>query len=128
MSQPDQLKQIFDLQKSLNARIGVDTDKIQGNPEAQVTWLLNYARAIQQEAAELTDSVPWKWWAKYQKFDAQNAKVEVIDLMHFIVSSAQVLGMDAEEFFRMYTAKHAVNHARQDAGYAKKDENDSRAL
>ena len=124
----DRLVEIFDLQKSLNARIGVDTDKIQGNPEAQVTWLLNYARAIQQEAAELTDSVPWKWWAKYQKFDAQNAKVEVIDLMHFIVSSAQVLGMDAEEFFRMYTAKHAVNHARQDAGYAKKDENDSRAL
>ncbi len=128
MNQTDHLAAIFELQKSLNARIGVDTDKIQGNPEEQVTWLLNYARAIQQEAAELTDSVPWKWWAKYQKFDAQNAKVEVIDLMHFIVSSAQVLGMDAEEFFRMYTAKHAVNHARQDAGYAKKDENDNRGL
>ena len=124
----DRLVEIFDLQKSLNARIGVDTDKIQGNPEAQVTWLLNYARAIQQEAAELTDSVPWKWWAKYQKIDLQNAKVEVVDLMHFVVSSAQVLGMDAEEFFRMYAAKHAVNHARQDAGYAKKDEVDNRGL
>jgi dimeric dUTPase (all-alpha-NTP-PPase superfamily) len=124
----DRLAEIFELQKSLNARIGVNTDTLQGNPEEQVKWLLNYARAIQQEAAELTDSVPWKWWAKYQKFDSQNAKVEVIDLMHFIVSSAQVLGMDAEEFFRMYTAKHAVNHARQDAGYAKKDEADNRGL
>lgn len=127
MSQ-DKLAEIFALQKSLNARIGVDTDKMQGVPEEQVKWLLNYCRAIQQETAELTDSVPWKWWAKYQKFDAENAKVEVVDLMHFLVSAAQVLGMDATEFHRLYTAKHAVNHARQDAGYAKKDENDSRGL
>ena len=28
-----------------------------------------------EELAELTDSVPWKWWAKYQKFDEQNARV-----------------------------------------------------
>jgi dimeric dUTPase (all-alpha-NTP-PPase superfamily) len=125
---PDRLAEIFALQKSLNARIGVDTDKIQGRPEEQVTWLLNYARAIQQEAAELTDSVPWKWWAKYQKADLQNARVEVVDLMHFVVSAAQVLGMDAAEFHRLYTAKHAVNQARQDTGYAKKDEKDNRGL
>jgi hypothetical protein len=41
---------------------------------------------MSQEIAELTDSVPWKWWAKYQKFDPQNARVEVVDL--FISSSA----------------------------------------
>ena len=127
-SDPDRLAQIFDLQKALNARIGVETDRIQGNPEEQAKWLLNYARAIQQEAAELTDSVPWKWWAKYQKLDLQNARVEVIDLMHFVVSAAQVLGLDAEEFHRLYTAKHAVNQARQESGYAKKDESDNRGL
>lgn len=124
----DKLEAIFDLQKSLNARIGVDTDAIQANPEEQVKWLLNYCRAIQQETAELTDSVPWKWWAKYQTFDVQNARVEVVDLLHFLVSSAQVLGMDAEDLFRMYAAKHAVNHARQDAGYAKKDADDNRGI
>ena len=127
-SSQDRLISIFELQKSLNARIGVDTDKVQGNPEEQVTWLLNYCRAIQQETAELTDSVPWKWWAKYQKFDQENAKVEVVDLMHFVVSAAQVLGMEASEFHRLYTKKHAVNHARQDSGYAKKDESDNRGL
>ena len=128
MSTTDRLAEIFELQKSLNARIGVDTDRIQGVTEEQVKWLLNYARAIQQEAAELTDSVPWKWWAKYQNVDLENAKIEVVDLMHFIVSAAQVLGMDAAEFHRLYTAKHKVNHARQDAGYAKKDETDNRGL
>ena len=128
MTSSDKLEEIFALQKSLNARIGVDTDKVQLSPEEQTKWLLNYCRAIQQETAELTDSVPWKWWAKYQKLDLENAKVEVVDLMHFLVSAAQVLGMDAAEFHRMYAAKHAVNHARQDAGYAKKDESDSRGL
>ena len=46
---------------------------------------LNYVRAMQQELAELTDSVPWKWWAKYQEFDKQNAKVEIVDLFHFLI-------------------------------------------
>ena len=127
MTDPDRLAQIFELQKGLNARIGVDTDKIQGDEAEQVKWLLNYARAIQQEAAELTDSVPWKWWARYQKADLQNARIEVVDLMHFIVSAAQVLGMDAAEFHRLYTAKHKVNQTRQDTGYTSKTE-DNRGL
>ena len=73
----DRLEEIFALQKSLNRRIGVDTDQVLADPEEQKKWLLNYCRAISQETAELTDSVPWKWWAKYQTMDVQNAKVEV---------------------------------------------------
>ena len=53
------------------------------NDEDRTKWILNYVRAMQQELAELTDSVPWKWWAKYQEFDQQNAKVEIVDLFHF---------------------------------------------
>ncbi len=57
---------------------------------------------MQQEIAELVDSVPWKWWAKYQKFDEQNARVEVVDLFHFLISLAQTLGMSAEDVFQAY--------------------------
>ena len=64
--------------------------------------VLNYCRAMSQEIAELTDSVPWKWWAKYQKLDIQNARVEVVDLFHFLISLAQVLGMGADEVFAAY--------------------------
>ena len=71
--------------------------------------------------------MPWKWWAKYQKLDVENARIEVVDLMHFVVSAAQVLGMDAEEFFRLYAAKHKVNQTRQDTGYTAKAE-DNRGL
>jgi len=122
----DKLEEIFKMQEALNSRIGVVTQGM--SEEEKVKWTLNYLRAMQQEMAELTDSVPWKWWAKYQKFDEQNAKVEVIDLFHFLISIAQVLGMSADDVHQAYLKKNAVNHQRQDSGYAKKDENDSRHI
>ena len=87
-------------------------------------WILNYVRAMQQELAELTDSVPWKWWAKYQEFDKQNAKVEIVDLFHFLISLAQVMGMTAEDVHEAYLKKNKVNHNRQESGYSEKDEHD----
>ena len=96
--------------------------------EEQTKWVLNYIRAMQQELAELTDSVPWKWWAKYQEYDKQNARVEVVDLFHFLISLAQVLGMTAEDVHQAYLKKNEVNHQRQDSGYSSKDEEDSRHI
>ena len=114
------------MQKALNERIGVKTDGM--DHDERIRWLLNYCRAMTQEIAELTDSVPWKWWAKYQKFDEQNARVEVVDLFHFLISLAQVLGMSAHDLYNTYLQKHKVNHQRQDSGYRTKDENDNRAI
>jgi dimeric dUTPase (all-alpha-NTP-PPase superfamily) len=96
--------------------------------EEQCTWILNYCRAMTQELAELTDSVPWKWWAKYQTFDKQNAKVEVVDLFHFLISLAQILGMSADDVFATYTQKHKVNVQRQASGYTVKDESDNKHI
>jgi len=97
MDRPDQLRELFRMQQALNERIGVRTEGM--SQEDKTKWLLNYCRAMSQEIAELTDSVPWKWWAKYQKFDEQNARVEVVDLFHFLISLAQVLGMSADDVF-----------------------------
>jgi dimeric dUTPase (all-alpha-NTP-PPase superfamily) len=78
--------------------------------------------------SELVDSVPWKWWAKYQAFDQQNARVEVVDLFHFLISIAQVLGMSADDVYQAYVKKNQVNHQRQDSGYTAKDEGDSKHI
>lgn len=126
MSTPDKLDEIFRLQEQLNKRIGVDT--VHMTDEQRQQWVLNYCRAMTQEVAELTDSVPWKWWAKYQKFDRQNARVEVIDLLHFLISIAQVLEMTPADIYEAYTKKHQVNLSRQDKGYHTKDEHDSRHI
>jgi dimeric dUTPase (all-alpha-NTP-PPase superfamily) len=125
-SPKDKFEELFRMQEALNARIGVHTGAM--SEEEQTKWLLNYSRAMSQEMAELIDSVPWKWWAKYQKFDTQNAKVEVVDLFHFLISMAQVLGMTADDVFNAYVKKNEVNFKRQDSGYVVKDEADSKHI
>ena len=126
MPEKDMLEHIFDMQAQLNRRIGVDTTAL---PEdQQKVWLLNYCRAMTQEIAELTDSVPWKWWAKYQKYDRQNARVEIVDILHFLVSAAQVVGLTAKDIYAAYLEKNKVNFQRQDSGYTKKDEDDSKHI
>lgn len=119
----DKLETIFEMQAQLNKRIGVETATMDDTAKAE--WVLNYTRAMQQEIAELIDSVPWKWWAKYQQFDQQNARVEVVDLFHFLISIAQVLGMSADDVYNAYLKKNEVNHKRQDSGYTDKDHSDS---
>ena len=52
MDQPDQLRELFRMQNSLNERIGVHTDAM--SDEQKTEWTLNYCRAMGQELAELT--------------------------------------------------------------------------
>lgn len=126
MATPDKFEEIFRLQEVLNERIGV---KLRDLPEEEKTkWILNYSRAMSQEMSELIDSVPWKWWAKYQKFDEQNVRVEIIDLFHFLISLAQTVGMTADDVFQAYLKKNEINHKRQESGYAVKDHDDSRSV
>ncbi len=126
MEKPDQLRELWRMQQALNERIGVNLEGL--SPEEKTRWILNYTRAMTQEIAELNDSVPWKWWAKYQKFDEQNARVEVVDLFHFLISLAQSLGMSADDVFNAYIQKNAVNFKRQESGYTEKDEHDSKHI
>jgi dimeric dUTPase (all-alpha-NTP-PPase superfamily) len=126
MAQPDKLDEIFRMQDILNKKIGVDLANL--TPEDKTKWALNYSRAMTQEIAELIDSFPWKWWAKYQKIDEQNARVEVVDLFHFLVSLAQTLGMTAEDIYQGYVKKNEVNHKRQESGYSVKDHADSKHI
>ncbi|ACD84319.1 dUTPase [Candidatus Methylacidiphilum infernorum] len=123
---PDKLDRIFELQEKLNLKIGVDPKSM--DQQSKMQWLLNYTRAISQELAELVDCIPWKWWAKYQKLDLQNARVEVVDLLHFLISTAQLLGMTPEDLFEAYSKKHLVNIQRIEGGYHSKDEEDCRHI
>ena len=122
----DKLEEIFSMQEALNRRIGVEMDEFSDQDKGK--WILNYTRAMQQELAELVDSVPWNWWAKYQEFDEQNARVEIVDLFHFLISLAQTLGMTADDVYQAYVKKNKVNHERQDTGYVQKDESDSKHI
>jgi len=123
MAKRDMLEEIFACQEALNRRIGVDTARM--TEDQQVHWLLQYCRALAQETAELVDSLPWKWWARYQRYDRENVRVEIADLLHFLVSLAQVAGLSARDLHELYMRKNEVNFRRQESGYGVKDERDN---
>ncbi|HLX61466.1 MAG TPA: dUTPase [Planctomycetota bacterium] len=140
----DKLNEIFSLQSSLNDGIFKKQD-IRA-PDGQVLtmsaihaalergelgpnglpnqWLRNYLRALQDECAELDRDLLWKWWSK-DKIDLQNARVEIVDMLHFLVSLALTAGLTADEFHRLYMAKHEVNQKRQESGYSKENKNEA---
>ena len=93
------------------------------------TWLARYSQAMQEELKELDEELLWKWWSK-DEIDMQNIRVELIDILHFLVSAMMCAGLDAEKVYDIYQQKHAVNLKRQDTNYkmATKTEDDNKAI
>jgi dimeric dUTPase (all-alpha-NTP-PPase superfamily) len=149
MPQTDKLRDIFELQSELNdaifqkqdirdrdghvltmAAVQTAVDRGEAGPNGLPNqWLRNYLRALQSEATEVEQELLWKWWSK-DKIDLQNIRVEIVDLMHFLTSLALCSGLSADEFHRLYTAKHRVNQQRQENGYSKatKNEQDNKGI
>jgi hypothetical protein len=149
MPENDKLRDIFSLQSELND--GIFVKQAMHGPDGRTLtmsairaalernelgpnglpnlWLRNYLRALQSESSELEQELLWKWWSK-DKIDLQNIRVEIVDLMHFLTSLALAAGLSADEFHRLYTAKHRVNQQRQEKGYSRdnKDEADNKAI
>jgi dimeric dUTPase (all-alpha-NTP-PPase superfamily) len=57
---------------------------------------LDWRLAITQETAELIDSFDWKWW-KHMKVDMENAKIEIVDIWHFLLSIMIEEGVKPDE-------------------------------
>lgn len=93
------------------------------------TWLSRYSKAMSEEVAELDADLLWKWWSR-DKVDIQNVRVELIDILHFLVSAMICAGLTADKVFDIYQQKHSVNLNRQDVGYNKssKTEDDNRGI
>jgi len=129
----DSLHEIWRMQRDLNEKIGRDT-VFSSNKEA---WVFDYITALEQEVSELKDCTNWKFWSvEYKKhdkhaiIDKQNAKVEMVDILHFVVSLAQCLGFTPESLLDVYKQKWQVNMNRQDNGYnhLNKTEEDNKSI
>ena len=98
----DYFSKISELQHSLNCLIGRDTIN---NPD-KIMWFYDYCQAMQDEIMELKNCINWKWWTKESKdhgqynviIDPKNAKIEIIDILHFYVSLVQILDVNLDEF------------------------------
>ena len=92
-------------------------------------WLKNYSKAMSEEVIELDEELLWKWWSK-DEIDIQNIRVELIDILHFLVSAMICAGLTADKVYDVYQQKHAVNINRQDTGYSRsnKTEDDNKQI
>lgn len=149
MASTDMLTQIFQMQSDLNNYV-FENNQIKDNQgnclsmdsiftaatqgkfmvnDLPNQWLSHYARAMQGELHELDEDLLWKWWSK-DEIDMQNIRVELIDILHFLVSAMICAGLTADKVYDVYQQKHAVNIKRQDNGYSKtsKTEDDNRNI
>lgn len=81
----EQISEMISLQDKINTLV---------NPHwktANNDWL----RAMRMEAFEAIDHYGWKWW-KLQEKDIPQTQLELVDIWHFILSHAIVVGAEKE--------------------------------
>ena len=85
------MEEIFECQRQLNVftlqRIGVDFEATIHHPEQSLIWVENYRKALSAELAELVREVA------EHGLETQNGRVEVVDILHFLVSLSQIVGV-----------------------------------
>ncbi|MDJ0833669.1 MAG: dUTP diphosphatase [Gammaproteobacteria bacterium] len=70
-------------------------------------------RAIWIEAGEMLEHYGWKWW-KHQKPDLPQVKLEVIDIVHFMLSQELSTGDDVDSIAERVTADLSNPRATDD--------------
>ncbi len=95
----NKIAQMFALQQKLNDETnGIIWTEGATKEGRQISWL----RCIYMEAAEAIDSFNWKHWKDIEAApDLDNAKVELVDIWHFIMSEAIHFG--DTQFAQAYT-------------------------
>jgi dimeric dUTPase (all-alpha-NTP-PPase superfamily) len=85
------MEEIFRLQRQLNVftlrNIGLDYEQTIGHPEEKLVWIENYRKALSAELAELIREV------EAYGIGSQNGKVEIVDMLHFLVSLSLIVGV-----------------------------------
>jgi dimeric dUTPase (all-alpha-NTP-PPase superfamily) len=93
------LEDIYNRQKKLNESI--DPDWIEKGSERQVL-------AIIEECGELINHLGYKWWKKTEVNEKQ-AALEVVDILHFLVSYMIIQDDDYDYFNKLFN-KHYIEH------------------
>jgi hypothetical protein len=133
---------LFKMQDRFNVRVGLNSGAFQalfrdgkivseGSAEYKAAlihageWIDDLIKAMTNEMEELRGCTYWKHWCseaqngrRYEVKNVEAARKEVIDMLHFWISFAQVLGMSPEMVCGMYAAKLDKNIKRQDDGYS----------
>jgi dimeric dUTPase (all-alpha-NTP-PPase superfamily) len=118
----DKLDTIFDEQLKLNLKVNPEfLNLVKDTGQVKKDWIDKVSVAMIAEIAEILQTFNnFKWWKNKEEVTEEklkNLRVEVIDVFHFLILMAQLLGMDGQDFYNLYLAKKELNHKRQDNGY-----------
>jgi dimeric dUTPase (all-alpha-NTP-PPase superfamily) len=121
----DPLREIFRLQQNLQRNLaarGKALDYDSASFTQKVAEISNQWRNLTLEFAELLERLPYKEWKSYKSLELSDeemleTKYEYIDMFHFFLNIGLCLGIDGDEFERLYVTKNKENIDRQKRGY-----------
>ncbi len=76
------------------------------------TWVQKEVLAMVSELAEILDEVNFKWWKDPKPVDKGRLTEELVDLLHFFLSTCLKVGIGPDELFEAYRAKNLENFRR----------------
>jgi len=79
---------IAKIETMLKMQDATNTQTIGADWKTRPNEEINWGRAIYMECAELIDHLGWKWWKKKGPVDMDQARLEVVDIAHFVFSFA----------------------------------------
>ena len=82
----EQIKEMMSIQNELNCQLNPDWQKAR--------W--NFLLAANIEMVEAIEHYGWKWW-KHQEPDIEQVKMEMADILHFILSEAIAIGYSEKD-------------------------------
>ena len=114
------LNETFSSIRTYHKALGYDYSDI--SLKERMQHARDHALALNQEVAELVDSIPWKPWRpiENQKFDIANVHKEIIDCIFFLGSISEILDISPEELNIAFNNVLAGNYSRIKSGYNNK--------
>lgn len=106
----DKLDIIFKMQEKFDQDVIKNRHLENIKPEE---WIQKQTLAMISELAELLAEVNFKWWKNPKEINIDNAKEELVDILHFFTGMCNRMGMDSEELYERYLAKNEENFKRQ---------------
>jgi len=113
------LKKIFRLQYEFQIQLGnkkyINFKNIKSKNNINI--LKDQLLGLIVEASEALQELPWKSWKQNQLFSISKFKIELIDILHFLINLFIFTGMNEKEVFYIFKIKNKINKERQKNGY-----------
>lgn len=123
-------------------KVGEDAENLRLRySHLMVPWIWEMHRAMEDELREVGELLPWKHWSQsevgekvHPEFSSgerlNHLRLELIDIIHFLMEALIFTGLSAEEVYHLYLAKNRVNIERQETDYndANKTEEDNQSV